>query len=42
MGTARGSNTQKTTKGKSRKSQLKAQKRVNENNKILKKLKLEL
>ena len=42
MGTARGSNTPKTTKGKSRKSQLKTQKRLDANNEVLNKLKLEL
>ena len=42
MGTARGSNTQKTMYGKRKKSQLKTQKRINENNEVLRKLKLEL
>jgi hypothetical protein len=39
MGTSKGNNTQKTTKSKSRKSQLKTINRLKENNEILKKLK---
>ena len=42
MATSRSVNTQKTTKGKSRKSQLKTQKRLDANNEVLNKLKLEL
>ena len=42
MGTSRSVNTQKTTKGKSRKSQLKSKKRLDANNEVIKKLKLEL
>ena len=42
MGTARGSNTQTPWKSRRRKSQLKTQKRINENNEVLRKLKLEL
>jgi hypothetical protein len=42
MGTAKGSNTQKPTKGRRRKSQLKMEKRLQGNLEVLKKLKLEL
>ena len=42
MGTSKGGNTQKTTKGKSRKSQVKTKKRLDANNEVLNKLKLEL
>jgi hypothetical protein len=38
MGTAKGSNTQKTLWGKRRKSQLKTQKRIDANQMVLKKL----
>jgi hypothetical protein len=38
MGTSKGGNTQKTLWGKRRKSQLKTQKRIEENLEILKKL----
>jgi hypothetical protein len=42
MGTSKGGNTQTPWKSRRRKSQLKTQKRINENNEVLRKLKLEL
>ena len=42
MGTAKGGNTQTPWKSRRRKSQLKAEKRLQQNYEVLKKLKLEL